>query len=117
MREFLKKYPWLGWLVAAVCLGASVFILMRGSSSNAPDTIEKLSETVTIRCTETGNEWTMRRGDFEHMLLSQNGLIDPTQGIPSKFADGRPTGVLVDTKDWTETVNRINAMKKRYGRN
>ena len=57
----------------------------------------------------------MNRGQFERLLLSQDGEIDPSQGIPSEFADGRPTGVLVDTKSWNETVERINAMKRSVG--
>jgi hypothetical protein len=112
MREFLKRHPWIGWAVAAVSLLLSGWLLFRTLNAETP--LDRLSESVTIRCTETGREWTMRRGVFERMLMSQSGPIDPTQGIPSEFAEGRLTGVLVDKDDWEETVARINEMKKAY---
>ncbi len=114
MREFLKQNPWIGWIVAAVCFGVAAFVVVGGSRGNDPDSIERRSEMVTIRCTETGNEWEMNRGQFERLLLVQHGMIDPKQGIPSEFAEGRLTGVLVDKNDWEETVERINSMKQAY---
>lgn len=114
LRETLSEKPWIAWTISGVCLIAAAFVLLRSNSNTAPDTIERLSGKVTIRCTETGNEWEMNRGQFEQMLLTSNGLIDPEAGIPSKFADGRPTGILVDKSEWTETVERINAMKRQY---
>ncbi|HHN78932.1 MAG TPA: hypothetical protein ENK11_09725 [Phycisphaerales bacterium] len=101
-------------MIAVISVAFAGVMYIRGMSNNAPDSISRLSEMVTIRCTETGKEWQMNRGQFERLLMTQDGLIDPNKGIPSKFADGRPTGVLVDKKDWEETVKRINAMKKAY---
>lgn len=115
LRSTLNERPWVGWVVAGIFATIAAFTIWRSSGSNAPDSIERRSQMVTIRCTETGEEWTMNRGQFERMLLMEPGMIDPTQGIPSKFADGRPTGVLVDTDEWTETVERINAMKRNVG--
>ena len=114
MRELLKKNPWIGWVVAVISLAVTAFLLYRNTTDNAADSLERRSEIVTIRCTETGNEWQMNRGQFERLLLTYNGMIDPSQGIPSEFAEGRPTGVLVDKDDWEETVERINAMKQKY---
>ena len=113
-REFLESKPWIGWIVAGVFFLLAAFFVFRGSRDTAPDSIERRSEQVTIRCTETGNEWQMSRGRFERLLLTQDGLIDPTAGIPSEFAEGRLTGVLVDKSEWEETVSRINAMKRAY---
>ena len=115
IRETVNQKPWIGWAVAGVLAAAAGYFIIRGSSSSAPDSIERRSQQVTIRCTETGEEWTMNRGQFERLLLLQSGEIDPSQGIPSEFADGRLTGVLVDTDDWEETVERINAMKRSVG--
>lgn len=115
VREALNQKPWIAWTVSGVCLVLTAFFFMRSLGNNAPDSIERLSQTITIRCTETGNEWEMNRGRFERMLLQQHGLIDPDKGIPSEFADGRLTGVLVSKNEWTETVERINALKKAYG--
>jgi len=115
LRDTLNQKPMLGWTFAGIFLVAAAVLVLRSGGSNAPDSHERRSQQVTIRCTETGNEWTMNRGQFERLLLTQNGMIDPTKGIPSEFADGRPTGVLVDKSDWEETVKRINAMKSAVG--
>jgi hypothetical protein len=114
LREAMQEKPWIAWTISGVCLSVAAFVLIRSNGSSAPDSLERRSEMVTIRCTETGEEWEMNRGQFERMLLTTNGLIDPAQGIPSKFADGRPTGVLVNKGEWVETVERINAMKRQY---
>ncbi|GAB4385500.1 MAG: hypothetical protein Kow0022_11640 [Phycisphaerales bacterium] len=115
LRDTLNSKPWIAWTIAGVALAAAVVLYWRGMGSSAPDSLERRSEMVTIRCTETGQEWQMNRGEFERLLMTQPGLLDPAKGIPSKFADNRPTGVLVDKNDWVETVNRINAMKKHLG--
>ena len=114
IREFLQSKPWLGWVLSGVFLIAAAWMFVGNMGSNAPDSRERRSEMVTIRCTETGNEWEMNRGRFERLLLTQHGMIDPKQGIPSEFAEGRLTGVLVDKSDWEETVERINTMKRAY---
>ncbi|MEZ6243292.1 MAG: hypothetical protein R3B57_09635 [Phycisphaerales bacterium] len=84
-------------------------------SSGMTSEAERLSQDVTIRCMESGQEWTMNRGQFEMLLLEQPGAIDAAKGIPSPYADGRPTGVLVDKRDWQQTVDRINAEKRVNG--
>lgn len=115
LREKLNENPAIGRTLALIVAVVAVFILVRSRSSNAPDSVERRSETVTIRDTETGDEWTMNRGQFERLLLLQNGLIDENGGIPSEFSEGRPVGVLVDKPDWRKTVERINAMKRQMG--
>jgi hypothetical protein len=114
MREFLKQKPWIGWVVAGMFFVVAAVMVLRNAGSKAPDSVERRSEQVTIRCTETGNEWQMTRGRFERLLLTQDGMLDASKGIPSEFAEGRLTGVLVDKSEWEETVSRINAMKKAY---
>lgn len=114
LRDTLQEKPLIAWTVSGVCLIVAAVVIIRGGKDSAPDSLERRSQTVTIRCTETGNEWQMNRGQFERLLLTSNGLIDPDAGIPSEFAEGRLTGVLIDKNDWTETVERINAMKRQY---
>tara|TARA_E500000318_G_scaffold108919_1_gene120761 strand:- start:401 stop:757 length:357 start_codon:yes stop_codon:yes gene_type:complete len=114
LRETMREKPWIAWCISGACLAVAALVLMRSNGSSAPDSLERRSEMVTIRCTETGEEWEMNRGQFERMLLTSDGLIDPAKGVPSKFADGRPTGVLVNKGEWEETVGRINAMKRQY---
>lgn len=112
IREKLNKHPAIGRTIAAVAVVAAVYLAFRSGRSTAPDSLERRSETVTIRDTETGDEWTMNRGQFERLLLLQDGLIDENGGIPSQFSDGRPTGVLVNKAEWQETVQRINDLKR-----
>jgi len=115
LRKIFNEKPIIGRTIAFVAVIGATYFIVRSGSNDAPDSVERRSEIVTIRDTETGDEWTMNRGQFERLLLLQDGEIDPNGGIPSKFSDGRPTGILVDTRDWTETVNRINAMKEQIG--
>tara|TARA_R110002096_G_scaffold173781_10_gene349078 strand:+ start:22909 stop:23271 length:363 start_codon:yes stop_codon:yes gene_type:complete len=114
LRETLNEKPIIARTVVGVAFVGAIFFAFRGGMNQAPDSLERRSETVTIRDTETGDEWTMNRGEFERLLLLQQGSIDENGGIPSQFSDGKPTGVLIDKNDWTETVNRINAMKKQF---
>lgn len=115
LREAINDRPWLGWIVAGVAIVIGVFAVLRGLRDGAPDSVARRSEMVTIRCTETGTEWDMNRGEFERLLMTMPGEIDPSAGIPSPHAEGRLTGILVDKSDWTEAVERINGLKKRYG--
>lgn len=114
IRDAMQEKPWIGWILAGVFLLFAILFFTRSKASGDADSLQRRSEMVTIRCTESGEEWEMNRGQFERMLLTANGLIDPEAGIPSKFAEGRPTGVLVNKDEWQETVARINAMKKQY---
>ncbi|MCL4221140.1 MAG: hypothetical protein KJZ65_07195 [Phycisphaerales bacterium] len=111
VREVLNSKPWIAWTIALLAIGVAVLFYVRGGSQSAPDSMDKLSQMVTIRCTETGQEWDMNRGELMELLMYQPGMIDPTKGIPSKFAEGRPTGVIVDKGVWQETVNYVNKMK------
>jgi len=115
IRETLNEKPMIGRTIAIVAIVAAIFFAFRAGSREAPDSLERRSQMVTIRDTLTGDEWEMNRGQFERLLLTQQGKIDPSGGIPSKFSDGKPVGVLVDKNDWEETVERINAMKEQYG--
>ncbi|MEM1331522.1 MAG: hypothetical protein AAGG07_13285 [Planctomycetota bacterium] len=110
IRQAINERPWIGWTVAAVCATfATLFVT--GVIGREPSPQEMLAQEVTIRCTETGEEWTMTRGEFERALYLAPGRLDPERGIPSPHADGRPTGVLVNKQDWEQTVARINAAK------
>lgn len=114
LREFLSKHSWIGWVVAIVAVGFAMAMAFGVFTEEPPDSMARRSQQVTIRCTETNQTWTMSRGEFERMLLLHQGQIDPEKGIPSHFADGRLTGVLVSDDEWRETVARINKMKARY---
>lgn len=115
LRETLNEKPAIGRAFAVIAVAGAIFFAFRAGSNSPPDSVERRSQTVTIRDTLTGNEWEMNRGQFERLLLTQQGRIDPASGVPSHFSDGKPVGVLVDKSDWEETVARINAMKAKYG--
>jgi hypothetical protein len=114
-REKLNDNPAIARTILVVIVAGAIFMAFRAGTNSAPDSLERRSEAVTIRDTVTGDEWTMNRGQFERLLLTQEGLIDPAGGIPSEFSDGKPVGVLIDRDEWQETVQRINAMKRQYG--
>lgn len=115
LRETFNNNPIIGRSIALIAMVGAIFLAVRSGTSNEPDSVERRSQIVTIRDTETGDEWTMNRGQFERLLLLHDGMIDENGGIPSKFSEGRPTGILVDKSDWKETVTRINAMKEQVG--
>lgn len=115
IRDTLNEHPMIARSAAVIAVCAAAFFAYRAGSNNAPDSVERRSESVTIRDTETGDEWQMNRGQFERLLMTSDGMIDINGGIPSEFSDGRKTGVLVDKSDWEETVTRINALKEQYG--
>lgn len=116
VRSFLSDNPKLGWCVALVVLvaAAAVFAIQIKNSGPA-DSIARRSEDVTLRCTETGTEWTMNRGEFERALMTYQGDLTADGMFPSQYAEGRPVAILVDRSDWNETVERINAAKEAYG--
>lgn len=101
-------------LVVALLLGA--FLIFRtfvGASD--PYSVDKLSEDVSIRCDETGKEWTINRGRMERLLRTryngEDGLVDPLEGIVNPDT-GKPTGFPVNREsDWDATIERINDEK------
>lgn len=115
LRQTLNEKPWIARTIVIILVAGAIFIAFRAGTNTAPDSLERRSEMVTIRDTLTGDEWTMNRGQFERLLLTQDGLIDPDGGVPSHFSDGKPVGVLVDKDDWLEAVERLNIIKREYG--
>lgn len=107
----MNENPAVGRTIAFIAVAVAAFFIFRTLNKSEPDSHERRSQMVTIRDTETGDEWEMNRGQFERLLMLQEGQIDPNGGIPSHFSEGRPVGVLVDKSDWENTVERINAMK------
>lgn len=115
IREVIQQRPWIGWVVALVLFGVSAFLVFRGNGSGGAYSPEKLREIVTIRFSDTGEEVTMGRGDFERRLrLESSGIIDPAKGLLNPKTS-QNTGFLVDVEGWRSTVDRINAERKKMG--
>lgn len=100
--DYMNKHPKVGWGVAGgiLVLALLVFLLNRpGNETN------ELVQTVTIRCRETGKEWTMTRGAMEKQLMLRPYPVNPEEGLVNPDT-GKPTGFPVD--DWNKTVKMIN---------
>jgi hypothetical protein len=106
VRDFLKSRPWMGWGLAAGLLLVCVLVWYRSlnAGSNATS-VDRLSQTVTIRDRETGEEWTIARGRMEQFLWDRPLPIDPSQGLPNPKT-GKLTGF--PKSEWESTVDRIS---------
>lgn len=114
VRDFLNDKPWLGWVIAGVFLLLSIGLYIRLSGGRATYSVERMSEKVTLKCIETGDEWTMTRGLMERELRSRTGSLDPSQGIINPKT-GRPTGFPFSKSEWEETIKRLNKEKDEPG--
>jgi len=106
IRTLLKKSPWLGWTVASVFLVVAALVWIRGGRSSNPFSYDRLSETVTLKCIETGEKFEMPRGRYEKELWERPLPLDTNQGITNPNT-GRPT--LFPANEWDETIERMTA--------
>lgn len=107
MREYLKKYPWLGWALCLVLLFVTGFLWWDRSRSDSPFSPDRMLEEVTIKYSDTGETVTMARGRFEKMLRSTGEKIDPSQGLINPKT-GQATGFLFNQAEWDASVKRVN---------
>src|SRR5678815_2321109 len=99
IREFLNSKPWLGWVLAVAFLGLSIILYYRISGGGETYSVERMSEMVTLKCAETGEEWEMSRGMMERELRSRAGSLDSSQGIINPKT-GKPTGFPFRKSEW-----------------
>jgi|SRR5678815_5328345 hypothetical protein len=110
LRQMINERPAMGWAVAAVLLILIAFSIFRWRrADDNPYTLDRTTEMVTIKCRETGDEWTMPRGRMEQMLWDRPAPLDPNQGVPNPKT-GRPTGF--PKSDWESTIDRISAERR-----
>lgn len=110
MRDVLNKYPWLGWVIALLLLGLSIWLYVartRGAGDYDPD---RMKDMLTIRYTDTDEVEKIPRGRLDQMLRRSGDSLDPTKGIINPKT-GKPTGFLVDEDEWTTMIERINREK------
>lgn len=110
IRELINSRPWLGWAIAGILLVAGVWMYFHLGGQSDPYSQERLTEEVTIRFMDTGDEITMLRGRMEKELRSRSGQIDGNQGIVNPKTS-QPTGFPIDKRGWEEAIKRINTEK------
>lgn len=105
IREMLKG-PAVGWGVAGICLAIAMFFFVRSWFTTNPYDLSYLSQTVTVRFVDTDEEITLTRADFEKQLRESPGPLSATTGITNPKT-GKPSGILVATREWEETIERL----------
>jgi len=111
LRKFINSKPWLGWALASVFLIGAIVMYYSLSNRGGKYGAERMGEQVTIRCSETGDEWTITRGLLEKALRGRGETVDPNEGLVNPKT-GRPTGFPIDST-WKETIDRINKEKEQ----
>lgn len=106
----LKNKPAVGWGIFAVLVLLAAGVLWY-STRPAPGSVDALTQTITIRDAQTGDEWTVKRGkmEYELFLASNQGPLDPKTGIVNPKT-GKPNGFPTDSS-WDETIRRINEQR------
>jgi hypothetical protein len=114
LRSLLKDSPWLGWVVAALCLGVAGYMTFRQFRPADVMSPERMRDVLTIRYADTGEVVEIPRGRLDKMLRTQGGLLDPNVGLINPKTN-QPTGFLFNKDEWNDLVGRINADKKAMG--
>lgn len=110
LREILSNGS-IGWVVAGVAILLGLWVFVRSITAKDTYDLAKLSERVTIRYADTGDEETMTRGELEEKIRQLGRMLKPDEGLPNPKT-GKPTGVLVATREWNETIQRLNAERE-----
>lgn len=114
IRSMLKDSPWLGWVVAALCLALAAYVTFRQFRPADLMSPERMKDELTIRYADTGEVVTIPRGRLDKMLRTQGGLLDPSVGLINPKTN-QPTGFLFNKDEWDGLITRINADKKAMG--
>ncbi|MBN8596627.1 MAG: hypothetical protein J0L78_03030 [Planctomycetes bacterium] len=107
IRELLAK-PAVGWTAAGLAVLIALFFFWRSVVSRSTYDLSRLSESVTVRFTDTDEEVQFTRGDFERQVREIPGTLSTDKGILNPKT-GKRTGVLVAKREWDEVVNRLNS--------
>ncbi len=111
VRTFVNERPWLGWVVAGLVLVGSYFVYRSLSGAGNPYSVDRLSEMVTLKCSETGFEWQMTRGEMELELRQRAGMIKPGDGLRNPQT-GKFTGFPFNKSEWESTLDRLNGERQ-----
>lgn len=110
LREIFSNGS-IGWVVAGIAILLGLWVFVRSLTARDTYDLAKLSERVTIRYSDTGDEESMTRGELEEKIRQLGRTLKADEGLPNPKT-GKPTGVLVATREWNETVQRLNAERE-----
>lgn len=102
----LKDNPALKWAAIAI-IGAGLALLLFRFIGGSGDvhSADSMKQTLTITCSETGDTWTIMRGDMEQRLYTRahQGKLNLQEGFTNP-ATGKPTGF---PDNWDQIVERV----------
>lgn len=104
-------------MVVALLIGAAVAVYLVRRPGGGAESQARLLENITIRCSETGQEWEMPRGKMVSGLrsASANGKLDPGMGLVNPTTK-KPTGFPVNREEWNALIERLNKEREAYNK-
>ncbi len=113
LRDTMQERPWIGWTVVGVLIVIGAVLLVRQIGGGDP-TVE-LSQDVTLRYEDTGDEQKVNRGQFESLLmqLSAKGELKIDEGMTNPKT-GKKTGFPVDRAYWDRIVPAILEARRQH---
>ncbi len=117
LRQTLDEKPWIGGVVVALLIAAAVALYIVRRPGGGAESQARLLENITIRCSETGQEWEIPRGKMVSGLrgASANARLDPSIGLVNPTTK-KPTGFPVDRDEWTALIERLNKEREAYNK-
>lgn len=109
LRQLINEKPVLGWIVAAVlAIVATVLIIRMSAGGGGERSVATMRQEITVRDRETGETWTILRGELEKQLFARayTGTLDPNVGLPNPKT-GKLTGIPELHDSWDDLVARI----------
>ncbi|MGH7242887.1 MAG: hypothetical protein ACREJD_05660 [Phycisphaerales bacterium] len=106
IRNLLQK-PAVGWSVAGVAILVGLWFFWQGMFARNTYDLSRMTEKVTVRFMDTGDELVLTRGELEERLRGLGGNLNADQGLVNPKT-GKATGVLIAAREWQETVTRLN---------
>lgn len=112
LRSELEKRPWAGWAIALAIAGVAAYLYFFRSPDSSSYSPEAMTEMLTIRYSDTDTTEKIPRGRLNRTLRERKTL-DPSEGITNP-ATGKPTGFLVDEKEWSGMLDRIKKERDSF---
>lgn len=116
IRDTFQK-PWVGGLLMVLILGAAAYMFVRGRIAGGSNAVERLAAPITMKDSETGEEWQMSRGKLISALrgASASGRLDAKHGVTNPKT-GKATGFPVDRNEWEDLIRQLNEERDAYNK-